>query len=220
MENNEKIWHSLMELSMICGMNQRYAQEMLTSAQWHSNAIDIAVVVTTMLTLALGVAAYVDPNRTMPVLPYWWRGAGWSLWRVKIDLLATVTSILAAIAGVVLVVSPYSENVRHYGNMFQAWSDLRQDVDSALIDVELMRLPEKQGSDSYLEQRYRDLLAKKNALNAREPAPNEELLEKALIAEERSRGSDMAPVPGPDTTKASFQGPSLEKSRTPTLADL
>ena len=198
--DNQRIWENLMELSIVCGMNQRYAQHMLTQAEFRSGVIDVLVVVTTMLTLALGVAAYLSPNRTMPVFGWWW--GTWRVWRPQLDGVAMFTSIPAAIMGVVLIVAPYGDRVRHYGSTFQAWSDLRQDVDSAIVDAD-SKHPIGQADDEYLERRFRDLLAKKNTLNAREPAPNQDLLDKFLALEELSRGAaDSKSSPAATNTSA------------------
>jgi hypothetical protein len=64
--------------------------------------------------------------------------------------------------------------------------DLRQAADLLQVDVD----GAKQGQqfDPWVVQRYRELLAKEKSLNALEPAPNEELLNRCLNAEEESRG--------------------------------
>ncbi len=186
---SDAIWEKLMSLSIVAGMNQRYSQYMLTKAEWFSSAIDVAVVVFTMLTLVFGVAAYYKPGNLMPLLPYWWSGTGWGVWRVKYSRMAIAMSLFAALSGVVLVVVPTNKSVHFYSTMLQSWSDLRQDIDSAIVDSDSHTLISNEHGEMYLERRYRDLLAKKNALNAREPSPDQELLEHFLTLEERSRSA-------------------------------
>jgi hypothetical protein len=173
MEEQEPISVLLFKLSETCGMNQRYAQYMLGGAEWWNSAIDIAVVCATMFCLALTVAAYFVPEK------HWWG--------LSFGLCEVISSFTAAVAGIVLIVSPTSASVRHYGSMFQAWSDLRIDVDSSLVDSKAADSPV--ADTVYLQRRYRDLLARKNALNAKEPSANERLLMEFLVREEISRGT-------------------------------
>lgn len=183
--NNDQLWDELTNLSTIVGMNQRYAQHMMTEAQEWSRAIDVMVVFSTLFCLSLGIVAYFRPEIR---LYFRW---------LTISRFAVFVSFVAAIAGVTLVVSPASRDANFYYGMLQSWTDLRQDVDSAIVDVDGAKDSNDAADLIYLRRRYRDLLAKKNSLNAREPAADQALLEKFLEAEEKSRGiegEDAAPT--------------------------
>jgi hypothetical protein len=196
MKANEALWNNLMELSTVAGMNQRYAQHMLSWWEFLGTVIDVAVVITTMVTLAIGVAAYYKPDALWPVFPWWDKRLIWK--RFRVDGIAAIVAVPAAIAGVCLIVVPVSDSIRHYNSMFQSWSDLRQDIDSTIADADAAKLNNSDDKE-YLERRFRDLLAKKNSLNAREPAPNKKLLDHYLDVEEQSRGvADAAVSPARD----------------------
>lgn len=180
---SEKIWEELMALSITCGMNQRYSQYMLGKAERWVNLIDISVVAFTVLTLVLGILAMFVPGKKLFKRPRILVRMGLS----KVGGLSVWASVLAAIAGVILIVTPASDEAHHFNRMFQAWSDLRQDVDSVVVDADSTKLLGDEGQ-AYLERRYRELLAKKNALNAREPSADQKLLDEFLAQEERSRG--------------------------------
>ena len=106
-------------------------------------------------------------------------------------------AVFAVFAAGLLNVVPTASKLTFYADMFRRWSDLRQDADSLAIDVKLSG--DNPENAEYLEMRYRELLAKKNALNAREPAPDEQLLHDCLVREERSRG-----VLAPETPQEQF----------------
>jgi hypothetical protein len=177
-----ELLNGLEELSVVCGMNQRYAQHMLSVAAWWASFVDISVVISTILGLALSIAAFYQPDR--PLLPPCRIVPQWLSEMSRMDFLSLVISMLAAVAGIVLVIAPFSENANHYGQMLQLWSGLRQEVDTALVDA----MAGGDADEKYLHHRYRDLLAKKTSLNAQEPAPDGKLLEEFLAMEERSRG--------------------------------
>jgi hypothetical protein len=201
---SDKIWEHLMDLSIRCGMNQRYAQYMLSEANGRSDWIDIGVVVTTVLGAMLAVAAYFRPKDIFPV--FWLPRIG--VLRLAFDRLAVISSAIAAVVGIVLIVSPEREKVEHFNGMLQRWSDMRQDVDSVIVDADSERHPLGESEQAYLEWRYRELLAKKNALNAREPAPKQELLDTFLEMEEKSRGlPDKSDDVGKDVGKVAENAP-------------
>lgn len=199
---SETILEKLTDLSIICGMNQRYSQYRLTAADSISEWIDVAVVVATMLCMVLAVVAYFIPKEPVTIarVPFTeWR------FRRNFDKLAMWCAIATAGVGLLLIVCPEGREVRRYSEMFQSWSDLRQDVDSVLNDAE-SEVPPAADHQAYLERRYRELLAKKNTLNSREPAPDKKFLDECLLAEERFRGvPDEPDLP----TKAAAATPSI-----------
>jgi hypothetical protein len=176
---SDKIWEKLMELSFTAAVNQRYAQQLMTEAEERAAHIDMFVVISTVLTLALAIAAYYVPKE--PLINWWW-----TKW-IRFDRMAIALAVVSATAGLWLVVSPASRDVNHYSRMLQSWSDLRQDVDSTIADADA---EENAGIDqAYLERRFRDLLAKKNALNAREPKMDQQLLGELQTLEENARAA-------------------------------
>jgi hypothetical protein len=178
---SDLIWDKLTDLSIVAGMNQRYSQQMMTDAENYAHLVDAFVVFSTMLCLAVAIVAYFVPESTF---------ANWRLLsKVRFDLLAVILAFASAVAGILLVVLPASRDANHYSRMFQSWSDLRQDVDSAIADADAEKSTAGDGEQTYLERRYRDLLAKKNELNAREPAADQDLLSHFLELEETARGS-------------------------------
>ncbi len=153
------ILDKLTELSITCGMNQRYAQAMLTSWEERGRYIDAFVVVATMLCMGLAVAAYFAPDqRLFTRKSKSSDGIVSETGGFRLDFVTLGCSILAAVAGVLVVVIPIARDVRHFGDMFQSWSDLRLDVDTTAQDAEAAK-----GDPEYAQRRYRDLLAKKNA---------------------------------------------------------
>ncbi len=192
--STDKVWHKLMELSVISGMNQRYAQYMATDSERWGMLIDAAVVVSTVLCLVFAVAAYFASKKSAPfwAWPHSWKVCkreNWTVYRVRFDVASLLLAVLSAMSAIVLVVAPSNENANHYNRMLQSWTDLRQDVDSVIADADADAVEPINGNSelAYLERRYRELLAKKNSLNAREPAPDIDLLEHFLTLEENSR---------------------------------
>jgi hypothetical protein len=207
---NDKIWEKLMHLSMLCGINQRYQQMKLTDAVWWSEHTDAAVATLTLITLALAIVAYFIPKQ--PLLKSVERLA----W-LTFDRISVGSAIVAALGGIVLIIMPESNNVRLHSNLFQGWSDLRQDVDSVISDAEAETQLSGDQEQGYLERRYRELLAKKNALNAREPAPDLALIKAFRIAEQLSRGSPVDEngdaLPDPDEKKTNEAHPESEPEK-------
>jgi hypothetical protein len=170
---SDAIWRKLEALSITCGMNQRYDQIMLSRALGAGEWIKLAIVAAAVIALILRIA--------------------------RLNRLSLAAAAMAAVAAVVLVASPCDRKARHYSAILQGWSDLRQDVDSTVQDAEAEG--DSKRDQTYLELRYRDLLAKKNSLNARDVPADEKLLEECMIAEERSRGVPPEVAPTDQSTQ-------------------
>lgn len=181
MSENERIWQNLMELSITCGMNQRYAQYQLDQATAWSGTLDVIVLIVTVLTATLGGIALFRGDKIIPRL------------NVSLETLTFIPSLLAAVFGVVLVAWNSNDEILLFTETKQSWADLRADVDSAITDIDLARKNNDERELFALDRRYRDLLQKKTKINAREPTGNVALLEKFLKEEEMSRGSDLEP---------------------------
>src|SRR4051794_17441927 len=95
----DKLWEHLMNLSIVCGMNQRYSQHMLSSAQTFSSIVDWFVLASTILCLVLVVASYFAPKRQFTLVPLRRDKDGWLWLGPPIDWLSMAASVLAAIAG-------------------------------------------------------------------------------------------------------------------------
>ena len=96
-----------------------------------------------------------------------------------------------------------------YADLLRRWTDLRQDVDVALSEAEFKETTMTESEKQLLERRYTELLAKKNALNALDFAPNKKLLDECLIAEEHFRGVDDDKQPIKKPAKVSEKSASL-----------
>jgi len=81
---------------------------------------------------------------------------------------------LAAIAAVILNVIPVGEWEAHSSELFRAWSDLRTCAE--LLEVKLQDYPDDRDVESWLIDRYSELLSKQHQLNAEESAANRTLL--------------------------------------------
>jgi len=184
----EQIWKSLNELSVNCGMNQRYYQHFMSKAALTGECIDIAVVIFTLISLVLAVMARYLPEAQVPVFPNW-SGPGnqnWTPVRLRLSSASLIASVLAAVSAIVLIVSPASEREDYHSTRFAAWTDLRIDTDAAIVDCYGVAQDEEELK--YLTRRYRDLQAKYNRLNGTELSVDQDFLSQCLLAEERSRG--------------------------------
>src|SRR5262245_52699775 len=115
---SDELWGKLTDLSIISGMNQRYAQHMLDRAEWWSWGVDMFVVVSTILCLVLGIVSCFKPDHKVV--------------GVRLDALGLAASVLAAIAGLALVITPFSRQVNRYSQMHHSWTVLRRDIDSVI----------------------------------------------------------------------------------------
>jgi hypothetical protein len=155
------------DLSVTCGMNQRYHQYKLDFWSTSSTAIMVVVAIVALASAILTVASFCRNNRGLGIA-------------------SLVTSLLSVSVAVALNVIPADTNARFYADMFRRWSDLRQDVDVLQVSADA------NGRDKpltpWMLERFNQLLMKKNALNALEPAPNMDLLAQCQEEEERARG--------------------------------
>lgn len=192
----QSLSNKLYDLSVACGMNQRYYQVEWTRWSNVNVWIAAAVAVLTAIAAMLTVAAYFKgKSASNPPAPResavdlakpsrWMSLSQWSAW----------VSVFSFLAAVVLNVTPTHEWAHSNSDMFCRWSDLRQQVDNVANQLDHLRGNNEQGKAldlthlQFLQERYRDLYDKKGSLNAMEPAPNVELLEKCLVDEERARG--------------------------------
>lgn len=106
--------------------------------------------------------------------------------RKGLAIASLVASLISVVVATALNVIPADTNTRFYADMFRRWSDLRQDVDILQVDADALK--KDTSLTQWMLRRYSELLAKKNALNALEPAPNLALLERCQDEEERFRG--------------------------------
>ncbi len=154
------------ELSVTCGMNQRYHQYEMTLWWWIYMIMIIPMVISAVITVV---------NWDTPTL----------FWKCSITIFAL--SILS------WAFTLY--NFTFYKNMFHDWSRLRQDVDIIKIEVEHDTRTLTPEIESEHRGKYNDLWKQKNTLNMLEPAPKEWLLQKSFENELRSRGVEEKDIP-------------------------
>jgi len=144
-------------------MNQRYHQSRASLfARW-DRRVKIAV---GLLAVAGAVLAF----------------SGSVVWSV-------IISCLAAAAAVVLNVIPISDWHCHHVELFRRWTDLREDADALLFDLNDDVPPE-------LIARLKSLDAKLHRICGSEPEADSRLLVECQQAEERSRQPEPAfPIP-------------------------
>lgn len=151
----DEAWGQLMDLSITCGMNQRYWQavESLQVSAPISMVLLGFVVVFGIAAILVGVLSFA-PRLTRAI----WVCVG-----------ATVTG--ASVVWLTYAIPPDGD-----AKLFRAeWTQLRLDVDDALIDEDVSR--------------YKEFVHRKNLISSREPEPRRSLLVSCLEDEERSRGS-------------------------------
>lgn len=156
-------------LSFTCKMNQRYYQEAIAYWDRVDKTIAIAVAIAALFATMFTIWAYFMPQ-TACVKFKWLK---WLTW----DRLAVGFAIITLAVAMVLNIIPTTTKVSFNSQMMQRWSDLRRDVDSAWNDLSSHKSDE--AATAFISERYRDLLAQKNNLNALEPAPDKTLLDES-----------------------------------------
>lgn len=181
---NEDFADKLFELSFMCGMNQRYAQAMLADSLWHYKIVADIASISSIFTFVLLIISCCCKHE--------------SRMRYTVQFI----SLFSAVCGLMLLITPTKSDAQHYAVMFQAWSDLRQDVDAVITDSESSEevleaiSPDKQEvvgeiRNVYLQKQYSYLKNKANGINSREPAADKGMLMKAYNEELVSRyGAD------------------------------
>jgi hypothetical protein len=175
--NADAVW----ALSEICGMNQRYHQYEVSYWTAWNTSITIVVAIVALLSFAFSLVSFLYRKQ--------WAG-----------ITSLVVSAISMVLAVILNISPTDANARFYSDMFRRWSDLRQEVDSLLVTADAAKKGEP--SAPWIFDRYQELLAKKNSLNALEPAPDWQLLQRCQNEEERSRGLPPYHAPSKQTVAA------------------
>lgn len=149
------------QLSLMAGMNQRYHQERARIWTLLDRSFKIAV----------GILAVV--GACMAVVTMFAIG-------LALDVTSIVVASLAAFVAIVLNVLPFGEWASLHHGLFQRWTDLREDVDGLLFDLQ-----GEPTSENW--ERLRQFDAKVHRINASEPGCNQKLLNECYASEERSR---------------------------------
>lgn len=147
---NAEYQKRLHELAFTCEMNQLYHQTL----EWRYGVGDKALKITVAILAIIGAVLAV-PALDQP------------LW-------AFALAIAAAVAAVILNVFPVGETAKEHGEMFHAWGDLHADAMQ-----EEHKMCEKDGDKDAQrahEERLRELVTKKEALNNAETAAWPKLL--------------------------------------------
>jgi len=152
--NHDEYCCRMRDVKYTAGMNARYHQNCEDWFDWWDKAIRVAVAGLAVFGLVLAV----------PGLDKDWPGANIPWWGL-------VVAILSMVAAVALNVIPVVEKAKFHGEMFRAWSELRK-------EAVLEEHKTCDGSKDHHIDRLAELISKMESLNAREPFPDSELLEK------------------------------------------
>lgn len=158
------------EISVQAGTNQRYHQDRAWLWTWLDRSCKIAVGVIAVIGVCLAIV-------TIFVQRSDWIAA------------SVTAAALAALFAIALNVSPFGDWASLHIALFQRWTDLREDVDGLLYDLE--GEPTRENMD-----RLRQLEAKAHRICGTEPSAKLELLVKYQADEERSRHPSSAACAG------------------------
>lgn len=164
MNENIKFDDKQYHLSVTAGMNQRYHQ---ARAHWWICWDRGCKILVGILAVAGAVLAFA---------PLFHAG-------LAFDIVGVVVACLAAVFAVILNVIPYAEWAGLHRELFQKWSDLREEIDSLLFEVN----GEPTGKNF---ERLRQLDAKVHRICAAEPGGIKSLIDTCYAEEVRSRQPD------------------------------
>ena len=149
------------QLSVLTGMNQRYHQRRTHVWTVCNRSVQITVGVLAVAGVCLSVAAWLAHDD-------------------RVDIAAIIVASLAAIAAIALNVLPLGDWSQQHADLFRRWSDLREDIDGLLFDVD--------GDPGIVQsERLKQLDAKVHRICGSEPHFQKKLLEECLAEEEQSR---------------------------------
>lgn len=149
------------EISVMAGINQRYHQSRAGHFAWRDRGFRISI---GMLSAVAASLALITVKSTHPA------------WNWVSMIIAT----LVAIIGTILNVFPFGDWERQHADLFRRWSDVREDVDGLLYDLD-------EEPSSYLVERLKNLEAKVHRICGIEPSCKKKLLEMCQKDEHRSR---------------------------------
>lgn len=160
---NDEFRHAQYDVSFTAGMNQRYHQS--RASLWKKCDLSTKIAVGALAVLG-AILSFVS-----------WSDSGWLS-----NLLSVVAAVAAAVAAIALNVLPFGEWSSNHNALHQRWTDLREDVDALLFELD-SREP-----DAHLLARLRELDMKVHRIGGSEPLANRTLLERCDIEERQFRG--------------------------------
>jgi hypothetical protein len=157
--------------SFTAGMNQRYHQARASHWACWDRTCKISVGVLAVAGACLSVVTISSP-------------AG------SLIMVSAIVAAMAAVVAIALNVLPLGEWNSQHAALFQRWSDLREDVDSLLFELD------GDNPSVALVSRLRELEGKVHRICGTEPACRKELLAECFREEEQSRHGLIAPGVG------------------------
>ena len=170
--NKQTLENQIHELSVICGMNQRFHQKLQGRYERRDRILQVVLAGFTTLGLILSCV----PSETTGAISYW---AG------------IVLSAVSVVLAVAVNIAPYSRIAAEHKALFVRWCDLRIAVDILAIRTEA---DARESIKEYVE-RLVELSRWRESIDATEPPPDDALLSQCQVAEHHARGLSQGESP-------------------------
>ncbi len=188
MEELESLWEKVQLLSFTAGMNQRYYMEEMQRSTSSDSKVRMWVGILAIVSLVLTCIYYKSKKPPADIKKrHWSVRYGYQLWSIlTYDRVSILVGVLSMGIAWQLNVSPLETDVVYNSDMYRRWSDLRMETDRLMTHLE--RTSEGAVPPG-AEDRFTELLERKNLNNSLERRVDEDLLDKCFKLEETARAN-------------------------------